>query len=193
MSTETTDYIVVPFNPIPADKAGASAEDIEREKDFIRKRILDKSNEELVNDAEAMDLLNQLGSDLNINAFACNFRDASGNVNTSVDLANNLNRRIFHRLSITKPDEDVTRIPFYITSTTFAQEDYQECATNFKRRLGLIGDEDLFVLRNVVMSPFGSTDNFVKELADYFKQVLEEEIQVCCVILEKVRTRNLCL
>ena len=47
-------------------------------------------------------------------------------------------------------------------------------------RLGLEteSEQDLFVLRNVVMSPFQSAGNFVKELADKFQEVLEEKTKV---------------
>ena len=34
------------------------------------------------------------------------------------------------------------------------------------------------MLRNVVMSPFQSAGNFVKELADKFQEVLEEKTKV---------------
>jgi hypothetical protein len=39
--------------------------------------------------------------------------------------------------------------------------------------------QDLFVLRNVVMSPFQAAGNFVLELANIFQEVLEEEVKVC--------------
>ena len=93
--------------------------------------------------------------------------------------ANYLNRRIFETLSCTRADEDPLVIPFYITSTTFTQKDYKECADKFKVRLGLEGQQDLFVLRNVVMSPFTTTRNFVSDLVDEFKVVLEREVKVC--------------
>lgn len=99
MSTPDTPYTVTPFNllrseePLPSghrftptSPASTSAtapqrrwttpnaEAVEAEKDFIRTRILGRSNEELVHDPEAMEELRALGSDLNINAFVCNFR-----------------------------------------------------------------------------------------------------------------------
>jgi len=120
---------------------------------------------------------------LNINAFACNFRYADGTVNKDISEANYLNRRIFERLSVTSAGEDPGSVPFYLTSTIFAQKDYGECASYFKKRLQLEGDGDLFVLRNVVMSPFSTTGNFVQKLADIFQQVLEEEV-------DRVRDRN---
>ena len=119
-------------------------------------------------------LLNQLGSDLNINAFACNFKRKDGTWNDDITEANYLNRRIFETLSVTDPHEDPLSIPFYITSTTFAQADYGACADEMKRRMKLKGSQDLFVLRNVVMSPFTTTRDFINELAETFQNVLQE-------------------
>jgi hypothetical protein len=38
--------------------------------------------------------------------------------------------------------------------------------------------QDLFVLRNVVMSPFQGTGNYSNKIAELFKGVLQEEVQV---------------
>ena len=180
MSNKDTDFVVVPLNPLPAElEPNPTPEKIEAQKEYIRKNILPKENWELVEDEDAMTLLNKLGSDLNINAFACNFRYRDGRINTDIEEANYLNRRIFERLSVTSPDEDPLKIPFYITSTVFAQSDYGTCADHFKKRLGLEGNQDLFVLRNVVMSPFTTTRDFISDLAREFKKVLEEEVEVC--------------
>ena len=175
MTDSTSDYTVVPLNPLPAESDGS---DVDVQKQYIREHIVGKTNAELVEDADAMALLNQLGSDLNINAFACNFRRADGTMNTDIVEANYLNRRIFERLSVTDPTEDPLKVPFYLTSTVFAQADYGVCATKFKQRLQLEGNEDLFVLRNVVMSPFTTERDFINNLGDIFKQVLEEEVAV---------------
>ncbi|TFY82435.1 hypothetical protein EWM64_g1571, partial [Hericium alpestre] len=184
MSTPDTDFTVVPFNPLPAElNPDSTPEKVNAQKQFIRDHILLQDNFRLEQDREAMALLNELGSDLNINTFACNFRYKDGRINTDVNEANYLNKRIYERLSVTSSGEDPHEVPFYITSTVFAQADYGECATNFKKRLHLEGDEDLFVLRNVVMSPFTTTHLFIAELAGIFKQVLEEEV-------ERVRERN---
>jgi hypothetical protein len=39
-------------------------------------------------------------------------------------------------------------------------------------------NQDLFVLRNVVMSPFQGAGKYVDEIASIFKGVLEEEVRV---------------
>jgi hypothetical protein len=38
--------------------------------------------------------------------------------------------------------------------------------------------QDLFVLRNVVMSPFQGAGNYSEKIAELFKGVLQEEVQV---------------
>ncbi|TBU57540.1 PLP-dependent transferase [Dichomitus squalens] len=176
MSTEKDDFIVVPFNPLPAEKDGPVA--LAQQKEYIRTNILGKLNEDIVTNEAAKDLLCQLGSDLNINVFVCNFR-INGKVNEDVEEANYLNNSIFHRLSITAPNILPETIPMFLSSTTFEYEHYGECVQHYKERLGLEKDsqQDLFVLRNVVMTPFQTAGGFVQTIADTFQSVLVEEMQ----------------
>lgn len=74
--------IVTPFTMLPAEING-SEEDLEKQKQFIREHIIGKDNETIMNDDSARDLLAQLGGDLQINAFACNF-EMDGKINTDV-------------------------------------------------------------------------------------------------------------
>ena len=177
MSTESDDFIVVPFNPLPAEIDGPQA--LAKQKEYIRANILGKLNEDIVKNPTAKDLLCQLGSDLNINVFACNFR-INGKVNEDVEEANYLNNSIFHRLSITAPGILPETIPMFISSSTFEYEHYGECVQHFKERLGLEieSQQDLFVLRNVVMTPFQTAGGFVQTIANIFQDVLVEEMQV---------------
>lgn len=104
---------------------------------------------ELIKDEEAMNLLQAIGSDLNIDAFALNFQYFDGTLNTKVEEVNYLNRRVVERLSIESPNDDPIRIDFFLSWTEFTHSLYGECAKTFKARLGLDRDErDLFVLRN---------------------------------------------
>jgi len=178
MSTNETSFTVTPFNPIPAElKPSPDPAKIDAQKEFIRQHILYKSNEEIYSNPEAMYLLNHLGSDLNINVFACNFRNSDGSLNTNVEAANWLNNRVFERLSVTSAEENPLEIPFYLTSTTFKHEEYGICATHMKQRMGLEGEEDIVVLRNAVMSPFTTINDFIGSLADIFQKVVEEEVE----------------
>ncbi|KAK1831944.1 pyridoxal phosphate-dependent transferase [Podospora conica] len=189
LATHDDSFIIVPFNMLPSEESG-DAKAIEVEKQRIRDEILTKTNAELVANNQGkkpaertMTLLRALGSDLNINAFALNWRHPNGTVNTDVEEANYLMRRVVRRLSVDSPNDKPAKIPLFLTSTEFSPALYGECLANFKKRLGLeTSDDSMMVLRNVVMSPFASLSSkgdFINMLGETFKQVLEEEVKVC--------------
>lgn len=181
-------FICVPFNRLPKEKEGYDFDSIEVEKDRdeIRELILGQENEKLMNNPDAMALLRRLGSDTNINCFALNFYLDKENkkLNTDVEEANYLMKRVVDRLSITNANTDPTKIPIFLTSTKFEPQQYGNCAMTFMKRLGLTEvSQDLFVLRNVVMSPFPTKHYFIGELWDAFETVVNEEVEV-------IRVRN---
>ncbi|EXM19045.1 hypothetical protein FOTG_12836 [Fusarium oxysporum f. sp. vasinfectum 25433] len=177
------DLIVVPLIRLPIERNGGSAEDVAKEKERIRTKILGVSNEDLFKDEETWELLETLGGDLMINAFACNFR-INGKPNTDIGEANYLNQRIFKRLSYTIED-DVTPIsdrPLFLTSSSFSEKAYGKCLTNFKRRLELSNNDhpahgDLSFLVNVTMSPWPTDSPFLESLVTSFRKIAEEEVQ----------------
>jgi hypothetical protein len=65
-----------------------------------------------------------------------------------------------------------------IMSSMLSQKEYGACLTKFKERLGLSGQEDLYVLVNVSMSPFIAPTNFEQVLADTLRKAAEEEVEV---------------
>ncbi|KAF8892114.1 pyridoxal phosphate-dependent transferase [Infundibulicybe gibba] len=178
MSTKNSDLVVVPFNMLPAEAQGKGSQVVEEQKEFIRKRILGSiSNTDLYNDKEAWELVEELAGDLMINAFACNFR-IGGKINDDVDEANFLNSRIFTKLAIQSTGDNVQERPLILTSTTLKQKEYGGCLTNFKERLGLKKDDkDLFVLVNVTMSPWSTTNDFLKTVANEFEKVANKEVE----------------
>lgn len=125
-----------------------------------------------------MGYLRELGSDLNINAFALNWYREDGKLNDEIEEANYLMKRVVDRLSITEADQNPRKIPLYLTSTQFEPELYGECAQHFMDRLYLTrAQQDLYVLRNVVMSPFPTEKNFISSLMNYFQDVINEEVK----------------
>lgn len=66
--------IVVPLIRLPSEKMGLGSKAVEEERQRIRDKILKVNNIELYQDKETWDLLETLGGDLMINAFACNFK-----------------------------------------------------------------------------------------------------------------------
>jgi hypothetical protein len=89
--------VVVPVPRLPAERNG---EDATAQLHFIRERIDRRSNEEILADPEALSLLQELGPDQNILAYAFNVRDLDGRLNTDLARANRLNRRLYDVLSI---------------------------------------------------------------------------------------------
>ena len=177
MSLDHRNLLVVPFRALPSEMdPESSAEKVDEERRFIRD-ILRRTREELANDPKACALMRRMGSDLVVNMFACNFR-VDGAINQDISEANYLNARIYDRLSLKSMTEKLENTKVVIMSSVLSQKEYGACLTKFKERLGLSGQEDLFVLVNVSMSPFTSPSNFEQVLADAFREVAEEEVEV---------------
>lgn len=74
MTKPNDDLIVVPLMRLPAERSGQNVAAVEKEKDRIRQKILGVGNKDLYKDKKTWDFLAELGGDLMINAFACNFK-----------------------------------------------------------------------------------------------------------------------
>jgi hypothetical protein len=178
MSLDHPNLVVVPFRMLPSEMdPGVSAKKVDEERRFIRDTLLKHTREVLAKDPKARALMRQMGSDLAVNSFACNFR-VDGVLNQDVSEANTLNSRIYDRLSLKKMTEKLESRKAIIMSSELSQKGYGACLSKFKERLGLRGQEDLVILVNVSMSPFTSPSNFEHVLADAFREVAEEEVEV---------------
>lgn len=178
MSLDHPDLLIVPFRMLPSEMdPDASAKVVDEERRYIRDILLKRAREALAKDPKACTLMRQMGSDLVVNSFACNFR-VDGVINQDVSEANALNSRIYDRLSLKKMSEKLESKKAIIMSSKLSQKGYGACLTTFKERLGLRGQEDLVTLVNVSMSPFISPSNFEQVLADAFREVAEEEVEV---------------
>ncbi|KAH9024923.1 hypothetical protein EDB85DRAFT_2179872 [Lactarius pseudohatsudake] len=176
MSLDHPDLLVVPFRMLPSEMGpGASADGVDEERRYIRDVLLKRTREELANDPKACALMRQMGSDLVVNAFACNFR-VGGVANKDIWEANDLNARIYNRLSFKSMSEKLDDQKVIIMSSKLSQEGYGKCLTKFKRRIDLSGQEDLFVLVNVSTTPFAA--DFAHILANAFREVAEEEVKI---------------
>ncbi|CAG8554997.1 10320_t:CDS:2, partial [Scutellospora calospora] len=131
----------------------------------------------IIENKDALDLIKKVGSDLIINTFACNFK-LDGKVNENINETNYLNRRLFENFSLTSYKEANKTKPLILTSTVLKQSTYGHCLTNFKNRLGLKGDQDLYVLINVVMSPWPTEFDFINKLTKTFKETLKDMTEI---------------
>ncbi|KAL4947125.1 pyridoxal phosphate-dependent transferase [Aspergillus filifer] len=180
MTTKEDSFICVALNRLPAETNGG---DVEGQKEFIREQVLQKSNQQIVaNDGttHAMNLLRALGSDLNINAFALNWRFEDGRLNDDIEEANYLMTRVVKQLSISSSKDEASKMDFFLTSTEFKHDEYSTCAELFMDRLGIArSKESLMVLRNVVMSVFPTDHDFINQLVARFRAAVEDTVKVC--------------
>ncbi|KAJ4139760.1 hypothetical protein NW768_001104 [Fusarium equiseti] len=176
-------FMIVPFNMLPAENQGNRkflSKSVENQREKIRDLIVTKSDTEIFKSKEAMKIIRDLGSDTNINCFAINWKDENGVLNTDLEEANYLMKRVVDRLSITSPNTDPSTIPIYLTSTQFLPEDYGTCAHKFMERMGVQkSDQSLFVIRNVVMSPFPTKKDFISTIMKDLEKVIRKEVDVC--------------
>ncbi|KAH8426863.1 uncharacterized protein LDX57_004590 [Aspergillus melleus] len=182
---DNSDLIVVPLNMLPAETENNrekpwTSDDVLGQRRYIQENILRKSNKEVSENATASDLLKKIGSDLMINAFACNFK-IHGVANKDVNEANYLNSRIFKRLSITSLNDQVEEKPMFLTESRFTESAYGDCLRKYKKRLGLGSDAvgDLVSLINVTMSPWPSDSTAMTNMVNGFKRIAGEEVQRC--------------
>ena len=177
MSYQDPTLIVKTLAMLPSEKQGLPQSEVDKETQYIIDNIVNKTNSEILHDKEIMKKISELGGDLIITVFACNFH-IDGKVNEDITEANFLNRRMFERFSVTKRQDDPYTRELIVGSTTLEQETYGVALDKFKKRLGLKGDGDLTVLTLVPMSPFPTAHNLVKSFADTFKQAALDEIKV---------------
>ncbi|PKY00697.1 pyridoxal-dependent decarboxylase domain-containing protein [Aspergillus campestris IBT 28561] len=176
-------FICIPFNRLPLEKLGydSLSPEMNERRQAILEHIIRKDNDYISQNANIMTYIRELGSDLNINAFALNWYREDGTLNNDIEEANHLMRRVVNRLSITSVDQDPRKIPLYLTSTQFTPELYGKCALHFMKRLHLDqAPQDLWVLRNVVMSPFPTERDFIGQLMGYFQDIIKDEVVKGC-------------
>ncbi len=142
MAADADPFIVVPLQRIPAERMGESPARIRAQLDRIRTDVVERTNDELLADRSVMGLFRELGSDLNIVAYAFNFKSA-GEVNRALDKANALNNAVFTQLSLQADPGRIPATPMFVTSSQFDPASYgHELVDDFKRRLGVVGDAD---------------------------------------------------
>ncbi|KAJ3507603.1 hypothetical protein NLJ89_g6212 [Agrocybe chaxingu] len=178
MAFNEPDLIVKTLVMLPSERDGLPQSVINEETGYIIDNIVNRPNSEILHNRGVMDKLSELGPDLCIIVFACNFH-LDGKVNEDVAEANFLNRRLFERFSITKRQDDPYTRELIIGSSTFNEKTYGLALEKYKERLGLKGEGDLTVLILAPMSPFPTAHSLVKSLAETFKEAAKEEIKEC--------------
>ncbi|HVE76251.1 MAG TPA: pyridoxal-dependent decarboxylase [Actinomycetota bacterium] len=177
MFGEDDQFFVVPVSRLPAEVAG---KDIAKDLKFMKERIDRQTYDEILQDKEARDFLAELGPDLNIIAYAFNFKDKAGKVNTNLEMTNRLNQAIYDRLSI-NPGEDIYGYDLILSTTAIDAADYgEQFVEGYKKRLGLKGaGKRVTILRSVVLDPWVAETpggSFVNVLEDLYRRTAAEAL-----------------
>ena len=174
-------FVVVPLPRLPAERSGLPEQEVERQKEFIKRHISESSRTAMMENEDALGLIGDLGPDLNILVYAFNFIEEGedGALNTSLQRANAYNRAIFDRLSI-KPAQEIYGYELVLSSTHFSNHEYGDTfVRDYAGRLGLDTDdleEGISVLRSVVMDPWiddrsdTSKRSFIDTIADILRR-----------------------
>lgn len=181
MASDNDDFVVVPFQRLPAEAAGEPAPVVRAQYEYIRDEIVPKTNDELLADPPAMRLFRELGSDQIIIAYSFNFKDESGALNTDLRLANQLNSEIFNRLSLqTFNGGEIPDVPMFVTSSEFEPATYgQPFVDDYARRLGVDAPpgESVQFLISTTMNPWltdTSEGSFIPTLIEVLRTTVEE-------------------
>lgn len=154
MARSSDPFIVVPLPRLPAAIALDNNSPINQSQkrdailaqlDYIRTHIVPKTNAELFADPDAMKLLQELGADQTILAYAFNFKTPDGRLNSDLSLANQLNSRLFAKLSLKEYQSDrLIDVPLLVTTSQFNPNTYgREFVDEFARRLGVKSQKDI--------------------------------------------------
>lgn len=181
MPEEKDDFLIAFLQRLPAERQGESPAKVKAQIDYIRQNIVPKSNQEIIQDQTAMNLLKELGSDQIIITYAFNFK-VNGVPNKDVKLVNQLNQAIYNKLSLSPTRDEVLKTPMIVTSSQFDPAVYGHTfVEEFKQRLGVEGDPDtpIYFLITTTMDPWltdTATGNFIPTLIDVLRNTLSEVI-----------------
>ncbi len=169
-------FFVVPLVPIPAIQQGLSPVQVQKQYEFIRDRIVNKTNQQLLADPEAFALFKELGGDQTIITYMYNYYNNDGTPNSNMKKVNDLNDAIYRAFSY-KPGEDNTQLTeVVVTASAFTREaDGDYLVNSLRQRLGVVTDYDApinFIISTVMNPWLSNTVNgsFIPQLLSIITQ-----------------------
>ena len=151
-------FFVVPLVPIPAIQQGLDQDAIKQQYEFIRDRIVNKTNAELLADTEAFTLFKELGGDQTIITYMYNYYDDNKVPNANINKVNALNTAVYRTFSFSKKPGEEENIPeIVVTSSSFTRGDYgNTLMDDLRLRLGVVDgyDEPIDFIISTIMNPW---------------------------------------
>ncbi len=180
LNIQNLPFFIVPLVPIPAIQNNQPPAKVQQQYEFIRDRIVNKTNQQLLADAEAFSLFKELGGDQTIITYMYNFYTGNRIPNADVNKLNKLNDAVYKAFSF-KPYEDNTEdTPIVVTSSTFTREGYGDpLMDNLRSRLGIVGGYDVpidFIISTIMNPWLSNTVNgsFIPQLITIITNTLTQ-------------------
>lgn len=177
LANENDNFVIEPIISLPetiVNQDGKIITDSKEElKNFVRQNIVGQSNETIAQNADAMCVLQEIGSDVLINSFVVNYRQANGEWNTSLENCKKLNQMLFEKFSITTAQDDTTeKVEFIITKSELNTNLYKKPLTTIAKNLSLETKDDfsLNFIINTIMQPWAASFEEIHYLTNIFKQ-----------------------
>lgn len=150
-------FFVEMLVPIPAVQKGESPAAVQKQYEFIRDRIVNKTNEQLLADPEAFNLFKNLGGDQTILTYMYNFYNSDGSKNSDITKLNKLNDAVYSAFSFHPFEKNIEQTEIVVTSSSFTLEGYgHELMDNLRKRLGIVGgkDQPIDFIISTIMNPW---------------------------------------
>ena len=151
-------FFVVPLVPIPAIQQNLGPDAVKKQYEFIRDRIVNKTNEELLADAKAFALFKELGGDQTIITYMYNYYDENNLPNSDMAKVNAFNDEIYRTFSFSKKPDQAEHVPeIVVTSSSFKRGDYGNALMDgLRNRLGVTNgyDEPISFIISTIMNPW---------------------------------------
>lgn len=169
-------FFIVPLIPIPAIRKGLPPAQVQKQYEFIRDRIVNVTNEQLLADAEAFALFKELGGDETIITYMYNYYNKDRTPNSDMQKVNALNDAIYFAFSYKPYENNTQNTPVVVTSSSFTREvDGDLLVDSLRQRLGVVTDYDAPVnfIISTIMNPWLSntvSGSFIPQLVSIIVQ-----------------------
>ncbi len=157
MNIANLPFFVIPLVPIPAIQQGLPPVQVQQQYEFIRDRIVNKTNAEIMADAEAFTLFKKLGGDQTIVTYLYNFYNNDGTPNSDMNKVNTLNDKIYRAFSFKPYENNTENTEIVVTSSSFSRAiDGDQLIDNLRLRLGVNNEYDASInfIISTVMNPW---------------------------------------
>jgi glutamate/tyrosine decarboxylase-like PLP-dependent enzyme len=159
LNIQNLPFFIVPLIPIPAIQQNLPPAQVQQQYEFIRDRIVNVSNQQLLADPVAFALFKELGGDQTIVTYMYNYYSTGITPNAKMKKVNDLNNAIYTAFSFKPYENNTEDTPIVVTSSQFTRDNNGDTLVNsLRQRLGVaagdgVNDPINFII-STVMNPW---------------------------------------